>query len=144
MSETNNAANGKSFQASLYDSFLALSVKGKLKGIQKNYGLRHPGFSNPEQYYAPFLLTFMPGECWAIFTTTSCRTDRIKGQQWDADHLKSLNNEIKRVYLVYPTEITEHEKNNFRKQQEKYDNLYEFSQIDRILSADELIALIDS
>lgn len=139
----NNAENGKQFQAGLYDAMLGFCVKGKLAAIERNYGLRHPGYSNPAQYYAPFLLTFTHGESWAIFTTTACRTDRIKGQQWDADHLKGLNPSIKRVYLVYPDDAVEKEKDAFKKQQEKYNNLWEFSQIDRILPESEFLKLLD-
>lgn len=144
VSVDNNAANGKNFQALLYNSLLGLCVEGKLASIVKNYGLRHPGYSNPEQYYAPFLLTFPQGDSWAIFTTTACRTDRIKGQQWDADHLKQLNTAIKRVYLVYPDNALEKEKIAFRKQQQKYDNLCEFSRIDRILPETEFLNLFNS
>lgn len=142
-SDDNNAANGKKFQARLYDEMLGLCVSGRLFSIEKNYGIRHPGFSNPEQYYAPFLLTFPQGEAWAIFTTTACRTDRIKGQQWDADHLQQLNTAIKRVYLVYPDDAKENEKKAFAKQQEKYDNLWEFSRIHRIISEGDFLKLLN-
>lgn len=138
----NNAANGKNFQAYLYDSLLEYSLKGRLRSVVKNYGLRHPGYSNPQQYYAPFLLTFSTGKSWAIFTTTACRTDRIKGQQWDADHLKLLNTDIERVYLVYPDDALPKEKVAFEKQQEKYDNMCEFSRIDRILPTSEFFGLL--
>lgn len=142
MLEQNNAAHGKDFQSDLFAALNMESLKGGISFVQKDYGLRHPGYHNAKQYYAPFVVTFRDQEKWALFTTTSCRTDRIKGQQWDADHLKTLDPAIKRVYLVYPDEATHKDKLAFEAQQRKYDTNWEFSRIDRILSYSDLITEI--
>ena len=57
---------------------------------------------NKSQFYTPFLIEFHDETKWALFTTTSMRTDRIKGQQWDALNLKKINQSISSVYLIYP------------------------------------------
>lgn len=139
MAEVSNAAHGKDFQGDLFDALNLASLKGGIALVRKDYGLRHPGYHNAKQYYAPFVVTFRDGEQWALFTTTSCRTDRIKGQQWDADHLKTLEPAIKRVFLVYPDEVSERERAAFESQQRKYDTNWEFSRIDRILPYTELM-----
>ena len=139
MELTNNAAHGKDFQSDLFDALNMQAVSGGIAHVQKDYGIRHPGYGNAKQYYAPLVVTFRNGEKWAIFSTTSCRTDRIKGQQWDADHIKMLDPMVVRVYLVYPDEATAKDKNAFVAQQRKFDTNWEFSRIDRILPFSELM-----
>lgn len=143
MSET-NSAHGKNFQKCLLGELGLLAVNGKLHGVITNYGLRHPGYSSPNQYYAPLVVTVKPDIMWAVFTTTTCRTDRIKGQQWDAEHLKSFCPAIKRAFLVYPDNVKEADRDAFVTQKQKYDNKWEYSCIDNILSVSELIKEIEN
>lgn len=141
---SNNAEHGKNFQQSLHDLLLSMIVESRIEGVSRNVGVRHPGYANPNQYYAPFIVTFKDGKRWVLFSTTACRTDRIKGQQWDADHLKMLDGRIEKAFLVYPDDALQKEKVAFALQQEKYDNMWEFSRIDRILSTSELVGMIRS
>ena len=61
------------------------------------------------------------------------RTDRIKGQQWDAINLKQIDSQIKSVYLIYPDGVCDKEKANFIQQNQKYINKEEYSAIDSII-----------
>jgi len=137
MAET-NSAHGKNFQKRLLGELGLLAVEGKLRGIITNYGVRHPGYSSPCQYYAPLVVTFPSDVQWALFTTTTCRTDRIKGQQWDAEHLKAFCPNIKRICLVYPDEVSDTDRKAFVAQRVKYENRWEYSCIDTIESVSEL------
>ena len=107
------------------------------------YRAGREGFSNDKQFYAPFIVYFDDGSQWALFTTTSMRTDRIKGQQWDAANLKSINPQITKVFLVYPDSVSEKDRSEFIRQNEKYRNQEEFSAIDAIVSQDEISNLIE-
>ena len=85
--------HGTSAQNSLED-ILDFCVKCEyLSGYQKNYRIGKPGYDNDKQFYVPFLVEFNDGEKWALFSTTSMRTDRIKGQQWDAFNLKQIDDQ---------------------------------------------------
>jgi hypothetical protein len=139
-----NSAHGKNFQKDLVGECHLLASKGKIRGIITKFGVRHPGYSSPDQYYAPIVITLSNDEQWAVFTTTTCRTDRIKGQQWDAEHIKMFAPQIKRAYLVYPNEISKSDKDAFISQKAKYDNHWEYSCIDDILSVDDFIREVEN
>lgn len=137
-----NAANGNDFQKRVENCLRDLLDKGYLTDILVNFRIGEPGFGNDEQYYAPFLVQFNDRTRWILFTTTSLRTDRIKGQQWDADRLKQLDTTISKAFLIYPDDIDDKTREGFIKQKEKYDTKQEFSRIDDILPVDLLIETI--
>lgn len=116
---------------------------GYLKSLCSNYRIGKEGYSNTKQFYAPFLIEFQDGTKWALFTTTSMRTDRIKGQQWDALNLKEIDSNITAVYLIYPDGILESEKTEFIRQNNKYLNNEEYSVIDAIVSQDKIYNIIE-
>ena len=66
------------------------------------------------------------------------RTDRIKGQQWDADRLKQVDATISKALLVYPDEVTGRVRSEFLRQKNKYDSKWEFTRIDDIIPFAEL------
>lgn len=134
-----NAANGYAAHNELERLLRDCLSEGYLAAVIKEYRIGRPGFSNPEQFYAPFLLQFNNRERWIVYSTTSCRTDRIKGQQWDADNLKNLDPSITFAYLVYPDDALPSEIKSFVAQQGKYDSRWEYSRIDEIMSISELI-----
>ena len=137
-----NSANGNDFQKSVENTLRELFNKGFLTDVLVNFRVGEPGFGNEEQYYAPFLIQFNDRTRWILFTTTSLRTDRIKGQQWDADRLKQLDTTISRAFLIYPERIDDKTREGFLKQKEKYDTKQEFSRIDDIIPINELIEII--
>ena len=135
--------HGTSAQNSLED-ILDFCVKCEyLSGYQKNYRIGKPGYDNDKQFYVPFLVEFNDGEKWALFSTTSMRTDRIKGQQWDAFNLKQIDSTITKAIIVYNDGVSEQEKAEFVRQNAKYESKYEYSEIDAILSQDELINAVE-
>lgn len=110
---------------------------------QKKYRAGKIGYSNQEQFYAPYIINFSEDEQWIIYSTTSLRTDRIKGTQWDSYNLKEINNRIKKSILTYSDALSKNDQMDFEKQNNKYLNKEEFSAIDNILSHDQLINLIE-
>ena len=134
-----NAANGYDAQSVLQNMLFALRRSGDLSIVVKTYRAGDPQALNAGQFYAPFMIQFNDGSRWIIFSTTSCRTDRIKGQQWDADNLKRLDLSIDRAILTYPDDISNADKKAFVKQKEKYDRGLEISRIDDIVSNATLI-----
>lgn len=117
--------------------------QGYIKSVLSNFRAGKQGYNNSKQFLAPFVIEFENLEKWIIFTTTSMRTDRIKGQQWDAFNLKSIDKNIKKAVLVYPDSVSVYDKNEFERQNKKYIDSFEFSAIDAVVSQNELNDLIE-
>ena len=137
-----NSANGHDAQDVLQNKLLSLRRSGDLSIVVKTYRAGDPSAKNAGQFYAPFMIQFNNGARWIIFSTTSCRTDRIKGQQWDADNLKRLDARIEKAVLTYPDDTPSNEIRSFQKQQHKYETGLEISRLDDIVPHEELVLQI--
>lgn len=137
-----NSANGHDAQDVLQNKLLSLRRSGDLSIVVKTYRAGDPLARNAGQFYAPFMIQFNNGARWIIFSTTSCRTDRIKGQQWDADNLKRIDTGVERAVLAYPDDTPSTEVRAFRKQKAKYDSGEEISRLDDIVNHSELVSQI--
>ena len=137
-----NSANGHDAQDVLQNKLLALRQGGDLSIVVKTYRAGDPSAKNAGQFYAPFMIQFNNGARWVVFSTTSCRTDRIKGQQWDADNLKRLDARIEKAVLTYPDDTPSKERLAFQKQQQKYETGLEISRLDDIVPHEVLVSQI--
>lgn len=137
-----NSANGHEAQDLLQNILWELRRKGDLSIVVKTYRAGDPNAKNAEQFYAPFMIQFNNGARWIIFSTTSCRTDRIKGQQWDADNLKRLDTRIEKAVLTYPDDTPSNEIRSFQKQRRKYETGLEITRLDDIVSHEDLVLQI--
>lgn len=133
--------HGQSAQESLESILEHCKDAGYIKSFIKTYRIGKPGYNNDTQFYAPFLIEFNDETKWALFTTTSMRTDRIKGQQWDAKNLKEIEDSIKKVYLVYPDAVPG--ESEFVRQNMKYANNDEYSAIDAVISQNQVANFIE-
>lgn len=134
---------GKNAQNNLEELVARFFKKGYLPKFTKEYRLGKTGFKNNKQFYSAFHLEITDSEEWILFTTTSLRTDRIKGNQWDAFNLKEINPKIKKAFLIYPDGLSKKENEKFNKQQKKYKNNTNYSCIDDILSYEEFYILLE-
>ena len=141
-STDSNAAHGRDFQSYIDEELRRLKRDGYLTQVIKEFRAREPGYQNPDQYYAPFLIQFNDRTRWVLFSTTSMRTDRIKGQQWDADRLKQVDATISKALLVYPDDVKGSVRSEFIRQKQKYDTGWEFSRIDDIIAIGDLLKQI--
>lgn len=140
-SNADKQQHGKSAQDSLESLLLQCREKEYIISIEKSFRVGRSGFSNKSQFYAAFLIEFRDGLKWALFSTTSLRTDRIKGQQWDTVNLKSIVKAIDRAYLVYPDGCSD--SNKFVQQNEKYKTKCEYSALDGVVSQIEISDMIE-
>ena len=127
--ELNNgekSKRGNNLQNSLEDTLVQLKYKNYIKDYQKLYKIAQQGYANTTQFYAPFHISFHNNEEWILFTTTSLRTDRVKGQQWDTYNIKNINKNIVKALLIYPDGISEKEEKEFQKQQTLKRTLHKF------------------
>lgn len=137
LSNKEKSIHGYENQESLTGILSSLLEQGYISDFQQKFRIAHPTASNTAQFYAPFMIQFMDRSRWVIFSTTSMRTDRIKGQQWDAYNLKSLDTTVTKAILAYSPESDDVE--NFKRQDDKYTTGKEISAIDRIIDFDELV-----
>lgn len=136
--------HGKNAQYNIESLLDHCKDKGYIKDYQKDFRIGKAGFSNESQFYAPFYISLNDSKHWLIYSTTSMRTDRIKGQQWDSLNIRLIDKSIDKVFLVYSDGIDQAEIDSFKKQNDKYLTKYEFSAIDSIISQNELYNLLES
>src|SRR5699024_8083849 len=102
---------------------------------QMDFDTGYVGYSN-KQFKMDALIKFNDSnnEIWLIKTTSSIRSDRVKGNQFDAQNIRKIKPNVKEIYLVTsdfadPKEISYRKKysENIRKKR-----LY--SEIDDVIS----------
>lgn len=142
-SNQEKSQHGKNAQANLSTLLNSCKKNNYIENFKSNYRVGKDGYTNKTQFYAPFIISFANGENWILFSTTSMRTDRIKGQQWDAYNLKNINPLITKAFLVYSDDVSKKDIEEFERQNKKYLSKTEYSCIDEILSQDKLFNLIE-
>lgn len=86
------------------------------------------------QFKADKSVTTAGGEKCILYSTNSIRSDRVKGQQWDAYNIKQIDNKVEYAYIIIPDEDALKGSVSFR---EKMRNGEMFTAIDDILTVDE-------
>ena len=86
----------------------ALYERGYITLYKKNYSIAEPGYTN-KQFKFQYIIGFQDGEQWILHHTTLIR-DRINCQQWYSEHIKLLNSNVKKAYIVVPDDLSEEEK----------------------------------
>ena len=144
MSSSNSDRNkrGNSLQRVLAYLFELCKSLDYIQDFKDNYSIGKPGFSDSNQFKAPYVITFDDGTEWIVFTTTSLR-DRIKGQYWDALNIKQLDNNVKYAYLVYPDSLNTDDKHAFVAKDNKIHTNGEYATIDALLSQDSFFNRIE-
>ncbi|MCR5080968.1 MAG: MspI family type II restriction endonuclease [Treponema sp.] len=91
----------------------------------------HCGYENfdSKQFYSNFIVTFHDGTKWILYTTTSCRSDRIKGNQWDSYNIKIIDKSVKNSILIYPDFVPKSELDLFQAYNLKIQNKVPYSEI---------------
>ncbi len=114
--------------------------------ISENITPYQTGYPNldEKQFKIDHLITFTDGEVWGIHTTSSIRTDRAKQIQWDAYHIKQINQNVKKVYLVFPESLNCCDRKHALSYQRKIREKRMYSAIDDVLSLGELEKFIES
>src|SRR5690554_4585605 len=82
----------------------AYTSRKMIDGYEKNYRRSKENYIT-KQFLAHFLIRFNNGDKWIIYSTTSLRSDRLKGNQWDSYNLKSIDKSIKKSILIYPDSV---------------------------------------
>ncbi len=144
MDESNKSKSIRGRNAfSNLNELLKLCINNKyIKTYETNYRSGYIQF-NPKQFHAQFKIVFFNDKKWLLYSTTSLRTDRVKGLQWDSYHIQKIQKDISKCIIVYPDSINSTERHKFIKQNIKYTQKKEFSSINYVISQSELYQLIE-
>ena len=74
-------------------------------GAKKNYSIADPEYKK-KQFKFQYMIEFQNREQWILHHTTSIR-ERINCQQWHSEHIKRLNEYVKRAYVVVLDDLNE-------------------------------------
>lgn len=86
------------------------------------------------QFKADKEITASDGTEYILYSTNSIRSDRVKGQQWDAYNIKQIESRIEYAYIIIPDDDALKGSVTFR---EKMRSGSMYSAIDDILTIDE-------
>ncbi len=141
-SNSDKQEHGQNAKNSLESILLECKKYSYIKEIIKEYRCGFKEYDE-SQFYCNFLIIFDDDTKWIIKVTTSFRTDRIKGNQWDSFNIKEIDPSISKSVLVYPDELPQNEKDKFIAHKFKIVNHMHFSAIDDIVAQKELFELIE-
>ena len=143
MSNSEKSKRGNSLKRVLVYMMKLCEELGYIASFEENYKKGRPGFTDQNQFKAPYKITFSDDSEWLIFSTTSLR-DRIKEQYWDTYNLKVLNPNITEAYLVYPDGLEESDKQAFVSKNNKIQNSGEFSPLNALMSQESFFNRIEA
>ncbi|WP_028043467.1 MspI family type II restriction endonuclease [Candidatus Stoquefichus massiliensis] len=140
MSNNTKNIHGFNGQKSLETLLNQVKEKEYIKYYKYSFKCGYP--NKDKQFYFQFLIEFYDKTKWIVQSTTSIR-DRINIQQWHSEHLKILNKEITKAFIVYPDNIPKNEDKIAKSYHIKICHNKIHSSIDGVISQTELFNLIE-
>lgn len=98
----------------------------------------------PDQFEAQYLVTISEDEQWILYSSTSCRSDRLKGNQWDADNIKQIESKVKKAYIIYPDGCKDKDRSAFANKHEDYSHKISHTALDGCLSQSQLTSVLQT
>lgn len=138
---TNKNLHGAKGIESLKDMVESLKEMDYIVRSEANYRIADPEYGN-KQFFFQYMIEFQNHDEWILHSTTSIR-DRINAQQWHSEHIKRLNQYVKKAYVVVPDDLSDKEKavaenyNNNIKEKKIY------SSIDGVLPFETAYSMIE-
>lgn len=127
------AQHGINAKKSLSAVVEELERYGALREHENNPSFGYAGHDD-SQFKADKIVTTFDGSKDILYSTNSIRSDRVKGQQWDAYHIKKIDKRVEHAYIVIPGLDSVESIDGLRK---KIRNGEMYSAIDDIWTADE-------
>ena len=142
-SNSDKQEHGKNAKSALESILLECKNYAYIKEIIKDYRCGYAEYDNA-QFYCNFVIVFQDDTKWIVNITTSFRSDRLKGNQWDTYNIKEIDPSISKSVLVYPDDLSQDDKDDFLLYKFKIINKKHFSAIDDIVGQQELFELIEN
>lgn len=111
--------------------------------FKMNFNTGYAGYTKT-QFKMDALIKFKNShdEIWLIKTTSSIRSDRVKGNQFDAQNIRKIEPNVKKIYLVTSDFADPREVANRKNYSEAIRNKRLYSEIDDVISFNALNLLI--
>jgi len=135
--------HGKNAKDTLEEILLECKKYSYIKEIVKDYRCGYAEYDD-KQFYCNFVIIFQDDTKWIVNITTSFRSDRLKGNQWDSYNIKEIDQSINYSVLVYPDDLSDDDKEDFITYKFRIINHVHFSAIDDIVGQGELFELIEN
>ena len=142
-SNADKTLHGKNARDTLEDILLECKKYSYIKEVIKDYRCGYAEYDD-KQFYCNFVIVFQDDMKWIVNITTSFRSDRLKGNQWDTYNIKEIDHSISKSVLVYPDDLSEDDKDDFLAYKFKIVNHVHFSAIDEIVGQGELFEMIEN
>ena len=140
---TDKTLHGKNARDTLEEIFSECKKFKYIKEVLKDYRCGYEEYDN-RQFYCNFVIVFKDDTKWIVNITTSFRSDRLKGNQWDTYNIKEIDPSINYSILVYPDDLSKDLKDDFIAYKMRILNHQHFSAIDNIVGQGELFELIEN
>lgn len=140
--------HGYNAQLSLESMLMQLREKKYVKEITSPYNEWSQGNNRGYHLYAPFIISLFNGERWGLFSTTSYRSDRMKGTHWDSLLLKKYRG-FDKCYLIIAdqTKLLEESEQDARKADKDIQRSYgyenDLAELDGAMTASDLYNMIE-
>lgn len=136
----NKAIKGSASKSSLKTSLEYLKEKGYITEFSSmKFG--YPG-KRQTQFKCDYKLNLSNGDEWILFSPSSLTSDRLKTKQWDAFHIKAINPNVKKAYIVCPD--SSNSQNSIYTYREYIRKGEDVSAVDDILFTTEFTNLIEN
>lgn len=133
--EDNKSQHGNDFKERVLGFLVEMNREGRISRVESSKIIKNVG--GVDQFYAPFYAENQRGK-FAIFSTTSARSDRIKINQWDANGIKLSLGKDTVCVLVLPDELSEDEERHFQKEADRIASHGYVTALDRIIKLSQL------
>jgi hypothetical protein len=119
----------------------SLKAMDYIVDAKKNYSIADPDYKK-KQFKFQYLIEFQDNEQWILQHTTSIR-DRINCQQWHSEHIKRLNEYVKKAYVVVPDSLSEKEEHTAKAYNDSIVDKKIYSALDGVLPFATMYSLIE-
>lgn len=106
MSNRNKAVKGNNVKTSIQKILEELEDKSCISELEKKFTRQIP---DSYSIYANYRFKVANGEIWAIYASSSCRSDRVKENHWDSFLIKKFNFADK-CFLIFLSEVSDIDK----------------------------------
>lgn len=137
--EQNKSQHGNNFKEQVLGALIDMQRGGRLSRVESSRTIKNS--NGLDQFYAPFYAENEHGR-YAIFSTTSARSDRIKINQWDANGIKLALGQGTVCLLVLPDDLSTSEEKHYQQEIKRISEEGYVSALDRIIKLEQLEEVI--
>ena len=119
----------------------SLKTADYLVEVVHPYRIGDPDY-DVNQFYFQYLIEFHDNKQWILQSTTSIN-DRIAEQQWNSEHIKRLNPDVEKAYVIVPDEMEPSKKRYADSYNDKIQNNRIYSALDGVIHFIDAYHLIE-